>query len=69
MYKIHNDLSRLYARRIFTNSSNVHTQSLEILSYIIMTQDSELSLKEGTYTAENLFYETKFPQRLETCLA
>ena len=28
MYKIHNDLSPLYPRRIFTNTSNVHTHTI-----------------------------------------
>ena len=34
-----------------------------------MFRDSELSLQTGAYTTENLFYGTRFPQRLETRLA
>ena len=32
MYKIHNNLSLSYLMRIFTNTSNVHSHILEILS-------------------------------------
>ena len=32
MYKIHNNLSPSYLRRIFTNTSNVHSHNLRILS-------------------------------------
>ena len=32
MYKIHNSLSPSYLRRIFTNTSNVHSHNLRILS-------------------------------------
>ena len=34
-----------------------------------MSPDPELSLQKGAYTTEDLFCGTRFPQRLENCLA
>ena len=69
MYKIHNDLSPSYLRRIFTNTSNVHSHNLRNseLNYC-MSPDPELSLQKGAYTTEDLLCGTRFLQRLETCL-
>ena len=39
MYKIHNDLSPSYLRRIFTNTSNVHSHNLrnsELNYYVLV---------------------------------
>ena len=33
-----------------------------------MFPEPELSLQKGAYPTEDLFYGTRFPQRLETCL-
>ena len=63
MYKIHNDLSPSYLRRIFTNTSNVHSE----LNYYVPGPRTE-SAKGSLHTTEDLFCGTRFPQRLETCL-
>ena len=34
-----------------------------------MSPDPELSMQKGAYTTEDLFCGTRFPQRLENCLA
>ena len=38
MYKIHNNLSPLYLRWIFTNTSNIHSHNLRKSALIIMSQ-------------------------------
>ena len=43
MYKVHNNLSPSYLRRIFTNTANVHAYNLE------------QSLKKGAHSIEDLF--------------
>ena len=69
MYKIPNDLFSSYLRRVFTSTSNIHTQSSKFRVKIIMFPDPELSLRKGAYTTEDLFCGTGFPQRLENCLS
>ena len=68
MYKIHNDLSLSYLRRIFTNTSNVHSHNPRNsqLNYYVLRPRTESA--KGAYTTEDLFCGTRFPQRLETCL-
>ena len=70
MYKIHNNLSQSYLRRIFTNTLNVHSHNLRNseLNYYVPRPMPELSLQKGAYTTEDLFCGTRFPQRLENCL-
>ena len=50
MYKVYNNLSPSYLRRIFTNTSNVHSHNLRNseLNYY------ELSLQKGAYTTGDL---------------
>ena len=69
MYKIHNNLSPSYLRRIFTNTSNVHSHNLRNSELNYYVPDPELSLQKGAYATEDLFCGTRFPQRLENCLA
>ena len=68
MYKIHNDLSPSYLRRIFTNASNVHSHNLRNSELNYYVPRPRLSLQKGAYTLEDLFCGTRFPQRLETFL-
>ena len=68
MYKIHNDLSPSYLRRIFTNTSNVHSHNLRNSELNYYVPRPRLSLQKGAYTLEDLFCGTRFPQRLETFL-
>ena len=69
MYKIHNYLSPSYLRRIFTNTSNVHSHNLRNseLNYYVPRPRTE-SAKGSLHTTEDLFCGTRFPQRLETWL-
>ena len=67
MYKIHNDFpGRIRGLSLPTPQMYTHT-ILEILSWIIMSPDRELSLQKGAYTTEDLFCRPRFPQRLKTC--
>ena len=70
MYKIHNDLSPSYLRRIFTNTSNVHSHNLRNseLNYYVPRPRTESAKGSWAYTTEDLLCGTRFLQRLETCL-
>ena len=69
MYKIHNNLSPSYLRRIFTNTSNVHSHNLRNseLNYYVPRPRTESAKGSLHYRGSVLW--NKIPQqRLETCL-
>ena len=69
VYKTHNDLSPSYLRRIFTNTSNLHSHNLRNSELNCYVPRPKTESTKGAYTTENPFCWTRFPQRLETCLA
>ena len=69
MYKIHNDLSLSHLRRIFTNTSNVHSHNLRNseVNYYVPRPRTE-SAKGSLHYSGSVLWNKIRQQRLETCL-
>ena len=63
MYKIHNNLSPSYVRRIFTNTSNVHSHNLRNskLNYYVIPWSVLIIQKQGPASLEEVDNREFFP--------